>query len=721
MKKLFKRTGTVLIVLLALVIALAIALPMLIDPNDYKDRIAAEVEDRTGRELTITGDLELTVFPWLGVRSGAMSLAQAPGFDDEVPFASFGVAEARVKLLPLLFRGEFDIGQIALEGLDLNLERDADGNDNWSDIVEHERGTVAEPEDADGDGFDLENLEIAGIVLADARISFRDAQAGTSYTIEELNLSTGTVTTGAPVGLSLDARVTSGVPQWRGTVAFDGSADFRPDAETVALIVERAEVSLEGGALPVGRLDATLRARIDGDLAQERWQVGDLELTATGSGGRLPDREFTATVSGAVSADLAAQTASLTDFRFDGAGVSARFAAEGTQVLDAPVFTGRAEVQAFSPREVLESLGRTPPETADPTALTHLQFEGRFEATPTSIAFDEMTAQLDASRLSGRFAVADFGRQALRFDLDLDSIDLDRYLPPETPQTEDVDAGALDDIPVPVELIRGLDIDGDARIGSLRATGIASQDVVVTIKAEGGVLRVNPASAKLYGGTYNGDVTVDVRGDLPRIAIDERVVGVQAGPLFEDVFGATRITGTAELSAKLTGTGENIGQIRQTLDGRVAFAFRDGAVQGLNLYHLIRDARAVLRREPRPPAAERNETPFGALTGSGVVARGVMTNDDLAGQMPFMRLDGRGKIDLAQQTMDYRLGVEILDTPGVEGREGDAELEGRRIPVIISGPFDELNYKVDIAEVFKEEAKDRVKDVLRDKLKDIFP
>jgi AsmA protein len=109
------------------------------------------------------------------------------------------------------------------------------------------------------------------------------------------------------------------------------------------------------------------------------------------------------------------------------------------------------------------------------------------------------------------------------------------------------------------------------------------------------------------------------------------------------------------------------------------------------------------------------------LTGTGVVARGVITNNDLAGQLPFMRIDGRGKVDLAQETLDYRLGVEILDTPGVEAGAGAAELRGHTIPVHISGPFDELNYRVDVAEVLKEEAKSRIEDAVRDKLKDIFP
>ena len=45
----------------ALIVLAAIALPLIIDPNDYKDEAATATKDATGRELKITGDIDLTV------------------------------------------------------------------------------------------------------------------------------------------------------------------------------------------------------------------------------------------------------------------------------------------------------------------------------------------------------------------------------------------------------------------------------------------------------------------------------------------------------------------------------------------------------------------------------------------------------------------------------------------------------------------------------------
>ena len=85
----------------ALLVIAAIAVALLFDPNDFRDNIAAEVQQKTGRELVIEGDLDLSLFPWLAINVGRTTLGNAPGFTDE-PFASFDKAELSVKLIPML-------------------------------------------------------------------------------------------------------------------------------------------------------------------------------------------------------------------------------------------------------------------------------------------------------------------------------------------------------------------------------------------------------------------------------------------------------------------------------------------------------------------------------------------------------------------------------------------------------------------------------------------
>ena len=133
MGKLIKWLVKLVVLVVVLVVVAAIVLPFVVDPNDFKDEITAEVKKATGRELTIAGDIKLSVFPWLGLQLGALQLSNAAGFGDE-PFAAVKGAEVRVKLMPLLEK-RLEADTVTLDGLNLNLSKAKDGRSNWDDLA----------------------------------------------------------------------------------------------------------------------------------------------------------------------------------------------------------------------------------------------------------------------------------------------------------------------------------------------------------------------------------------------------------------------------------------------------------------------------------------------------------------------------------------------------------------------------------------------------------
>jgi len=78
-----------------LIIIAIFSLPFFIDPNNFKPEIAAAVKDKTGRDLTITGELKLSIFPWLGISTGKMALGNAAGFQNQ-PFATLEESDIKV-------------------------------------------------------------------------------------------------------------------------------------------------------------------------------------------------------------------------------------------------------------------------------------------------------------------------------------------------------------------------------------------------------------------------------------------------------------------------------------------------------------------------------------------------------------------------------------------------------------------------------------------------
>src|ERR687894_1797053 len=116
--------------LLLLGVAALGATVALFDPEAQKPRIAAAVEARTGRQLTLAGPvgLKFSLFPTVTLED--VALANMPG-GSRPEMARVGRVEAQFALLPLLSR-RLELRRLVLREPDILLETDAEGRPNWA-------------------------------------------------------------------------------------------------------------------------------------------------------------------------------------------------------------------------------------------------------------------------------------------------------------------------------------------------------------------------------------------------------------------------------------------------------------------------------------------------------------------------------------------------------------------------------------------------------------
>ena len=230
--------GMVLGGVVALLVLGLVALWLLFDPNDYKDRITAAVRESTGRTLSLPGKLKLSVFPWLAVETGEASLGNPEGFGDE-PFLTLKRASMSVKLMPLL-HSQFEVGRVEIDGLDLKLRQNAAGKGNWEDW-----GKPSEPSSAESSA--PTSLNLAGVQIADARIAFEDLVA------QGVNVTIGRIAPGAaiPVELKLDLVSSPGARPMPLSAAFELTADLEKQHYRLA------KLALRGNLQPEGRAEVT--------------------------------------------------------------------------------------------------------------------------------------------------------------------------------------------------------------------------------------------------------------------------------------------------------------------------------------------------------------------------------------------------------------------------------------------------------------------------------
>ena len=669
-----------LVVVLALVVVAMILL--LVDPADYRDDIAQAIEQETGRQASIEGDISLKFFPAIGLEVGRMTLGNPPGFGAE-PFAEIDGAAVGARVMPLL-SGRLEVSTLRLDGLRLGLVKRADGSANWESLggAREERAARAErrPEPPAGERGSA-GLRFAGIDGLELRnVALRYEDGGTGQVIEAgiPRLSTGKLAPGEPFSVDAEA-----------TLALDeGKTRLRAELALTAL------AAAAGGA-QVELSDLRLRV----DAAGEGVPGGAQEARIT-----MPGLTF----------DGARQALDIPALALEVAGLRVALEARGESLFDAPVFNGQLTVREFSPRELLQALGAAAPPTRDPEALRRAALQSGWRFGGGELALDELRASLDQSTLSGRLALAPGEVTRVRGQLELDGIDLDRYLAPEA---EGAAAEAEpQDAPLAFEWLRGLDLDLGLRAGRLVVAGLQLAPVETRATAAGGRLQLRPLSAGLYQGQASGSAVLDARSAPAAFRLQQSVQAVQVQPLVTGLADFARLTGTARLDADLATTAASSAGLLSGLNGTLGFDLSDGKFLGINLWYEIQRAYALARGRAAPEKSSP-DTDFRQLRGTAVIRDGKLRSDDLVGGLQFLALAGRGEIDLAAGTLDYRLTATVMREAVDEVTGERSELAGARIPLRLSGELASPSVSVDVAELLKDKAVDELKERAKDPLR----
>lgn len=722
--------------IVALVLAAVIIIPLAVDPNDYRDDIARAVEERTGRGFEIEGEISLSVFPWLGLEVGRMRLGNPPGFGD-APFLEIGSAGVGAKLMPLLSR-RLEVSTLRLDGLRLNLVQLADGSNNWSDLAADDASARDTPP-AEGSGVQLE--QIGGLRLTDAVVRFEDRKEASVVEAAIASLSTGELAPGKAFPLEAQAVLTLDEGRMAVAAKLDANVRFAEDFAAVAVRDLKLDTEASGAAVPGGQARAGLRgAKLDVDLERMSGTLDDLALDFEASGPGVPGGGQQGRIGAPrVSVDLGAQTLAIPTLAAEAAGLRIDGDVAGTRIVDAPAFTGRLELREFSPRDLLARLGEPAPDTADGSVLGKASLGARFKAGTDRIELEELNAQLDDTALDGSFS-ARFGEvTTVRSRLSLDAIDLDRYLPPES--EDKGTAPPAEDVPLAFDWLRGLDLDASLRAGRLKVNGLTMTELEGRAVAKDGVLTLQPFGAALYGGQVRGSARLDARQSPATLSLEQSLSTLQLLPFVKDLADFDRLTGVAQLGAKLTTTANSTAELMSGLNGELSFDVSDGALKGVNLWYEIQRANALARGRAAPQRTS-SDTDFRQLKGTAVIRDGLLVNQDLVGGLPFLSLAGRGEVNLAEAALDYRLTATVIRQAIDEATGQASELAGASVPLRLSGKLDSPSVSVDLGGLLRDQAgqealrrlgieagegqsaedalKERATDKARDRLRDLL-
>ncbi len=685
MGKLFKVIGWLIGMIVILIVAAVILVPMFVDLNDHKERIILEVKKATGRDLAIDGEIGLSVFPRFALDLNGLSLNNAPGFA-QPQFAAVKHLQIRVNMIPLLFRQTLEADTVVIDSLALNLAKSKQGVTNWEDML----GKGGKPDAGDrlptgeesGQGGMLA-FAIGGVTIHNARVLWDDESTGERYEVANLNLETGEIAPGRSVDISFSTELDSRKPQLKGQLKIAGRLRVDNARGLVALDDLTLDAKVAGEGLPPQGMEGRLQADMRYDQQNDVLDVKEFHL-----------------ISGALSLK---------------GGV------EGRALRDNPQLAGTLKLEKFNPREWMETFDLPLPETADPEVLNALEFSADFKAGIDSAAFSKLLLKLDQTVLKGGFELASFADPVYLFDLSVDTINLDRYLPPAASAPASgsggTGKGGGNEELLPMEPLRKLRLDGKLLIDHLVVNNLRAEAVQVRLRGRDGKLIIDQQIGRFYDGLSKGSVNLDVTGTAPKMSVSQSLSRVLSGPLLKDLTGDDKLLGSGDLELNLTSQGNSVNKIKQTLSGNLNFDFRDGAVKGFNLARMIRETRAKLSGESIPiNSNEPEQTDFSELNGSATIVNGLVNNQQLLAKSPYLRVEGSGKANLIQENLDYSIRPVFVNTPQGQGGKGLEELVGVPIPVRIHGSWSDPQFNIQLAKVLEEQQKARLKEKVDSKL-----
>jgi AsmA protein len=739
-----------LVVLVGIALAIVAAT---FDPNKYKPEIVNLVKEKTGRTLAIEGDIGLAFFPKIGATLGKTTLSEPGGAK---VFAKVEDARVSLALLPLLSR-KVVVDRVQLAGLEVDLVKFKDGRTNFDDLTgADQKPPAAKPapkaEPTKGAPLDI---DVSGIALKNAAIGWRDEAAGTNVRLSSVNLTTGRIASDVPGKLDFSARVQGVQPKM--ALAVSGAGGYRLNFATNAVALSGLDVKAEGDAPGLAGLTASVKGDVAYDPAGQRVNVAGLQVAAKSKDGL--DVSLTAPKL-ALAPDRSESAAVNADVRLtkSGSAIAAKIVLAAVQAKGESIEFADLAVDLNAKQGDMTTTGRvaTPVRVnlgAKQASLTRLAGDLTV-AGPTipnqsmkvalggaanvdwgkEVVSADLSAKFDATSVQAKVGLADFAKQAITFDVSADRLNVDRYLPPKAKPAAGSGggaapagggaakgAGAGGEKPIDLGVLKTLNASGNVRIQSLVASDIKADNVQAALRAAGGRLEVSPLSANLYQGTLAGSAIVNANTNS--YAIRQQLNNVSVGPLLRDAMDKDLLEGRGTVLVDVTTTGTTTSALKRALAGSANLNLRDGALKGINLAEIARQARALRSGGVQDMAAVKSEkTDFSELTASFAIKNGVARNDDLAMKSPFVRLGGAGTIDIGASTMDYTAKASIVQTSTGQGGKALADTRGVTIPVKVSGPLDALKYQVDVqsmvVDAAKDEVKRRVEDAVRERLGD---
>ena len=776
MRKYWIIGGSVVGGLLALAAIAVLVVPNLIPQEVYRAEIEKVAYQVTGRKVSVTGRIEVAVFPRIEARAGASTIANPEGFEGS-DFASMKELRAAVALWPL-FSGNVEVEEFILVEPSISLISLEDGNNNWTFTPPTgPAGVSGEPQQSGQMGASLRDVRIEkGIV------SFDDRREKKIQTLSDLNLWADMQALDKPLSFkaeglanALEFRIESrlGNPQamidglaspveiklqtdlirtdLKGTLALGDMPEF-----DFALTGEIPNLPALGDAfqtpLPVpavlGKLtlsgqaygsfdDITIKVAsarhesplLNADLKGEArlTKTIALQLDASADASRLADLARALDIAPPAEAALGKATVSskitgtldnlvFSDVNFEHASGLLNLLFKGSaQLKDQLTYAGDVTIAAPDLRKLAAAAGtQLPPGNIYKT----FSLTGQTSGGTQDVLLKNATVKFDNITGAGEAALSFGAKPRLTGTLSTSAIDVTPYAqasgaPAGKPAAAPTGWGAT---PIDLSPLRLVDADLTLKSNGIKFDKFDFGPSNVAVGIRNGKLIADLKQTSLFGGSGTARFVADGSGAKPGIELKAKVDKLALKDLLGAAANFTMLEGAGGVDIDLAGSGTSLDALMSSLVGKGAITSDESVLKGVNLQELASAAVNAFSSKRFSAAAISPiaRTRFDALQTNFVMADGVAMLTDMNIDTGAMTIAAGGALDIGRQQLTLNLFPQFDDRK--------AGLNGYGLPMKLSGSWTGVSFAPDwgwLADKATASAKAEAESKIEDELKDL--
>ncbi|AWH89865.1 outer membrane assembly protein AsmA [Limnobaculum parvum] len=593
-----RRFLTTLAIILVVVVAGMTALILLINPNDFRDYMVKNVEDKTGYQLKIEGDLRWHVWPQLSILTGQMSLT-APGASQPI----IGAENVRldVELFPLLSH-QLIVKNVVLKGGVIQLIPETQSQKSQNAPIAP-AGTHSAKSPAESTASDW-SLELSKVKIADSLLVWQHSE-NDIINIRDINL-TLTRTDARKADISAKARINR--DQRELSFSLDGGLNLNHFPQGLELAVNNLDYQLQGADIPVGGIQGNGNFNLAYLSSPQSMKISPLALTFNGNH---------------VTADISAS------------------------LDDTPVYALTVKADTLNLDQLF------------PPAVTN------------------------GSREEGETASAK-----------------------ETPAPVTSSANGLV-IQPDLTFLQSFNAQLDLEINNLVYHGVPASAVVMKGSNQQGNAVIDTLQAVIAGGSVKATGTIDATSAMPKITIKPMVQDVALGDLLKTLNYPQTLTGAMTAQGTFNNVNSNINDFEKGWQGYAHVNINQARLHGLNIQQLIQQAASRSNSDVKGMEHYERYTEVKNLVVDTVFNQGQLKVTRMNGASEFLTVAGTGILNLPDQSCDMRLNINVM-----QGWQGKSEivslLQKSVIPLRIYGPWNKLNYQLNVEQILKDQLKGEV-------------